>query len=450
MVFSRFLWIILAHIAAIVLTSVGLGIYLQKPDFPYTVSVLIVLLTSESVSLFYYLVRIRRDLMKVITALRYEDPTMQFSTQKIDPYFGEIHRSFNDIIKNFKLIRLDKEAEQQFFRATADHIQFGIVAFSKDGTVEMANRSFLELFQISSLENLNSLAEISLELTDFLKDLKHQKEAFKKFYFHNSHHHLIFLASELTISDKNITLVSLRDISKEIDRNELESWHKLIRILKHEILNSISPIKLLSGNLMNTLKESGEETDFRKLSDEENENLLTGLQTIHRRAIGITNFVDAYSNLYQVPVLNMEQIDVGELIHRTQSLFKDQFVEEKIGFIVEIEEGLSRVKLDGKLIEQVLINLLKNGLQALGEKESKRIELTARQKDGKLSLSVKDNGIGILPEQIESIFLPFYSTKEEGNGIGLSFAQHVMRLHNGYLSVTSKPGEGSEFILRFT
>jgi nitrogen fixation/metabolism regulation signal transduction histidine kinase len=385
----------------------------------------------------------------VINSLRYEDPTIQFTSIKIDPYFGEIHQSFNDIIKNFRLIRLDKEAEHQFFRATADHIQFGIVAFTSDGAIEMVNSSFLELFQTDKIENLNSLSDIAEELPGFFKGLKLQKEAFKKFYFHNRHHHLIFLASEITLSGKKITLVSLRDISKEIDRNELESWHKLIRILKHEILNSISPIKLLSGNLMTTLGSSGEETDLKKLSQEDKENLLTGLETIHRRATGISNFVDAYSNLYQVPVLKMELLNFSDLIERTASLFNDQFHQEGIDFIVEIEEGLPKIEMDGKLIEQVLINLLKNAMQALSESGKKRIELIAGQQEKKLMVSVKDNGIGILPDQVESIFIPFYSTKEEGNGIGLSFAQHVMRLHNGYLSVSSVAGKGSEFSLLF-
>ncbi len=449
MVFSRFIWIILAHITAIVITSLSLGIYLQRPGYPITISLLIILLAGISVSLFHYLVKIRRDLLKMINALRYEDPSLQFRTDTADPYFSEIHKSFNDIVRNFKLIRLDKEAEHQFFRATADHIQFGIIAFSDNGEIMMVNRSFQELFGLTSPDNISELVKISPELPDFLMKLTHRKEAFRKFYFNNRHHHLIFLASEIRISEHSVTLVSVRDISKEIDKNELEAWQKLIRILKHEILNSVSPIRLLSGNLENTVEALEREPHLEVLSLEEIQNLKTGLRTIHRRAIGLSKFVDAYSNLYQVPDLSLEKTRPEELVGRIFSLFREQFQQEGIHVTVETEDPPESLKMDSRLIEQVLINLIKNAIEAIREKEHPEIRIRSFGKNDNYTILVEDNGTGIPPDQIESIFLPFFTTREEGTGIGLSFAQHVMQLHNGYLNVSSRPGKGSAFSMVF-
>ncbi|MCK4750948.1 MAG: hypothetical protein KAT15_28010, partial [Bacteroidales bacterium] len=177
MVFSRFIWTIITLVAIIVLTSVFLGIYLQKPGYPVTVSLLMVLLVLETLYLIFYLTRIRRDLLKLINALRNEDPTLQFARKGEDPYFSAIHRGFNEIIRNFRLVRLDKETEQRFFESTVNHVQFGLLAFNKKGSVELVNAAFQELFQVRNIQHIDSMGEISEELPAKIRQLSHQKEA---------------------------------------------------------------------------------------------------------------------------------------------------------------------------------------------------------------------------------------------------------------------------------
>ena len=160
MVFSRFIWSILAFVAAIVLTSIGLGIYLQKPDFPVTNSLFVLALILETAALLWYLTRIRRDLLKLINALVNEDPSMQFSRVRRDPYFNAIHAGFNALISDFRLVRLDREAEQRFFEETVNHVQFGLVAFNEIGEVKMVNQAFLELFGLSEIKHLDALLDI--------------------------------------------------------------------------------------------------------------------------------------------------------------------------------------------------------------------------------------------------------------------------------------------------
>ena len=245
------------QILAIVATAVMLGIFLQKPEFPITISVFIFLLIAESIFLFMYLIKIRKDLLKLISALRHQDTTTQFAKDSSDPYFSDIHQGFNDIIRNFRLVRLDKEAETHFFKSTVDHIQFGILAFDEEGGVAMVNKAFKDLFHMEKIETIHSLSGVNSELPALIEGLGHQQELLKKVHIHQRHHHLIFLASKFKLNQTELTLVSVRDISKEIDQNELEAWQKLIRILKHEILNSISPIKLLSSNMANTIDQIG-------------------------------------------------------------------------------------------------------------------------------------------------------------------------------------------------
>lgn len=448
MVFSRFIWTILTLVTVIVLTAVGFGIFLQRPGFPFTSSLFLLLLVLETSVLIFYLVRIRRDLLRLVSALRNEDPTLLFRKEAGDPYFSQIHKGFNEIIRNFRLIRLDKEVEHQFFKATVDHIQFGIIAFNEKGEVEIVNEAFLKLFQLERITHLDSLAAASYTLPELLRSLTHQRESLKQVEITGSLYHLIFLASRFRLQQEEISLISVRDISREIDRNELEAWQKLLRVLRHEILNSVTPIKLLANNLSGILESEGKTISLKSLTDGEIDDLKTGLDTIHRRATGLSNFLDAYTNLYRVPDLQLRSVQVTTLLERVGSLFKDQLGAMEKQMIRCTERELT-ISMDERMIEQVLINLVKNSLDAVKEIKDPTIHILAEIRESSPVISVKDNGKGIEPDQLESIFIPFYSTKEGGNGIGLSFSQHVMRLHQGRMQVNSSPGHGSEFRLIF-
>jgi nitrogen fixation/metabolism regulation signal transduction histidine kinase len=441
MVFSRFIWSLLAFVTAIVGSAVLLGIYLQKPEFPVTRSLLIVSLILETILLIWYLTRIRRDLLKLIHALSNDDPTMQFSRVKNDPYFSAIHKGFNELIKNFRLVRLDKEVEQRFFEATVNHVSFGLMAYDREGKVEMVNASFLELFKLANFTHLRELEEKTKQLPRLLEELNAQKESLHKLLIDGQQHHLIFLASEFRLKEKEITLISVRDISREIDQNELEAWQKLMRILRHEILNSLSPIKLLAHNLS--------KMPVSELNEDEVRNMKTGLDTINRRATGLADFLDSYSNLYRVPELAFKPTPVAKLFERICTLHKDPFESLNIQATIVCEDASLEISMDDRMIEQVLINLVKNSLEALQGSSEAMLTFSAHSSGNEAVLAVRDNGQGIPDDQLDHIFIPFYSTREEGSGVGLSFSQHIMRMHRGRIHVQSKAGEGTEIQLVF-
>jgi len=330
-----------------------------------------------------------------------------------------------------------------------NHVQFGLLAIDQSGQVRMANEACLDLFRLERLNHIRALDGVSKDLAVILEKLSSEKELLKKVYIHGIQHHLIFLASRFTLRNEDMMLVSIRDISREIDRNELEAWQKLLRLLRHEILNSITPIKLLAANLAEILEKEHRTTPVLELTGEELENLKTGLQTIYRRSTSLSNFLDAYSNLYRVPELNIKQVNGGTLLHRVATLLKEQLTKEKIEIQIIAPPENMVFNLDERMIEQVMINLVKNAIQAVKSTPAKKITLATAFLENKPALLVKDSGSGIPEEQLDSIFLPFFSTQPEGTGIGLSFSQHIMRLHNGHINVVSKPGSGSEFQLIF-
>jgi nitrogen fixation/metabolism regulation signal transduction histidine kinase len=449
MVFSRFIWSILAFVAAIVLTSILLGIYLQKPEFPVTVSLLVVALILETIAMIIFLTRIRRDLLKLINAMSNDDPSMQFARVGRDPYFSAIHQGFNALIKDFRLVRLDREAEQRFFEETVNHVQFGLTAFNDKGEVKMINQAFLELFGLKELALLDELATISEGLPDFFRSFSSGKETLKKMDLRGQTYHLIFLSSGFVLKGEQITLVSVRDISREMDQNELEAWQKLLRVLRHEILNSISPIKLIAGNLTERLQSGGEVLALDNLKKDEVDDILTGLDTIHRRASGLSVFLDAYSNLYRTPEFKAKQTSILPLLERISGLFREEAEKQEITLTISCPDPTIQEMLDERMIEQVLINLVKNAMEAVKIQSERLITLSVAKIRKGVEISVEDTGTGIPRDQMESIFMPFFSTKETGTGVGLSFSQHVMRLHQGFIRVNSIPGEGSVFQLVF-
>ena len=449
MVFSRFIWSILAFVATIVGTSVLLGIYVQKPEFPVTVSILVLALILETVALIWYLSRIRRDLLRLINAMSNDDPTMQFSRVRQDPYFSAIHKGFNALIRDFRLVRLDREAEQRFFEETVNHVQFGLAAFNQGSEVKMVNEAFLKLFGLKTMLALDDLETASDGLPEFLRNFSPGKETLKKMELGGQSHHLIFLSSGFVLKGEEITLVSVRDISREIDENELEAWQKLLRVLRHEILNSISPIKLIAGNLSERLQTDGEAMALEKLNEEEIKDILTGLETIHRRASGLSVFLDAYTNLYRTPEFKPELTPVQPVLERICSLFSEQADQQETRLELNCSDPGIEAVLDVRMIEQVLINLVKNAMEAVRHQSTRSISLLAEHTEKGVMISVKDTGTGIPGDLMESIFMPFFSTKEAGTGVGLSFSQHVMRLHQGFIRVRSTPGEGSVFQLVF-
>jgi len=449
MVFSRFIWSILAFVATIVLTAILLGIYLQKPEFPFTSSLLILGLILETAGLIWYLTRIRRDLLKLINALRNDDPTMQFSRVRSDPYFTAIHAGFNSLISDFRLVRLDREEEQRFFEETVNHVQFGLVAFNEKGEVKMVNRAFTDLFGLPAIPHLDALNKVSDELPDIFREFSAGRESLKKISLPDGQHHLIFMASGFVLRGEMITLISVRDISREIDRNELEAWQKLLRVMRHEILNSISPIKLIAGNLSEKLQPDGKLLAMEQLTAEEAGDIKTGLDTIHRRASGLSVFLDAYTNLYRTPEFKPAPTEINPLLQRIAELFHEEADQQETTIKFAASRDNPVIDMDGEMVEQVLINLVKNAMEAVKNRTTRDITISTGSDSKEIIISVEDSGRGIPRDQMDSIFIPFFSTRESGTGIGLSFSQHVMRLHGGHIRVSSKPDRGSVFQLHF-
>jgi two-component system, NtrC family, nitrogen regulation sensor histidine kinase NtrY len=258
-------------------------------------------------------------------------------------------------------------------------------------------------------------------------------------------------AIELTLGNENFKLISLQNIRSELEEKEMEAWQKLVRVLTHEIMNSVTPISSLAntveGEIVSYLDKSNEKPDISK---DDLEDIHLAVQTIQRRSDGLIRFVNDFRSLTHTPMPQFQMVSVRELFEHVSILMKHDLEINQIRFIVNVKPQNLALTVDPELIQQVLINLLKNAIQALEERENKIIELLAYQDEKNNTLFiVKDNGPGIDEEAQSKIFIPFFTTKKTGSGIGLSLSRQIMRQHNASISVKSKNDEGTEFILRF-
>jgi len=358
-----------------------------------------------------------------------------------------LYNEFNRIIDNFQKVKLEKEMEQHYFQYSIKHVDTGLVSFEEDGKVELYNEAARKLLKLEYVRNISAFDRVKAGLSSQMMALKPGKQITIKLV---REHEILFLslrAAEFKLQDKPIKLISLQNIKNELDEKEMDSWQKLIRVLTHEIINSVSPITLLSSTLVKMFEKDGVTRRVEELDENQIGDALSGLQAINKRSRGLSRFVESYKSLTRAPEPVIGEIEVKRLFESISVLMK----RGSISNIPEIEIKVSPVDLminaDEKMIEQVLINLLKNAIEAGQNQKDFRIRLCASEDIGNTLVEVSDNGPGIAPEVLENIFVPFYTTKKDGSGIGLSLSRQIIRKLGGKMEVISKEGEGATFMI---
>lgn len=396
--------------------------------------------------LFYLLHKNIRDTKQFLMAFEYNDSSIKYNKSKIDPHFKELFHEFNRIIDAFRDFRLRNERELLFFKLAAQHAGVGLLAFSKTGEIKLINRSFIALFGLTKEKNINQFVGIDQTLLNFMQTVKPGKETLKLF-MNNQHFQIATETVLFSYEKEEYKLIAFQDIKNEIDQSELEAWQKLIRILRHEIHNSLSPITVLSSGLMQQI--SSESNKLGVIPSNVLNNVLEGLGVIHKRSLSLSEFVENYKKLTNIPLPNFQPISVNRFLNNIVSFFKAECYDKNIRLYISPIPNESTLLIDEKLIEQAIINIIGNAIEAIQGIENGAIQVDFTVSGKAQIVSISDNGIGIPPDLIESIFIPFFTTKKNGSGIGLSLSRQIMRLHNGTLIVTSKPGVETIFSLRF-
>jgi len=451
-------------ILRIVLLSVSLYIFfslLLPTKYYATIIVSAVVIFYQVVALIRYVENINRHLNRFLLAVKYEDFSSTFSGEKLGASFKELFDTFNGIMETVRRTRSEKEEHYRYLQTVVHHVGIGLVAFQPDGTVELINNSARKLLKVSRLKHIQALKRFSPPLVDTMLSLKAGEKALVK--IENEDMELALHAAEFLLKEQKYTLVSLQNIRSELQEKEMEAWQNLIRVLTHEIMNSMTPITSMASTVMTLLnsfyRPEAEKANINREHDRkitiDSETLADihgAMKTIHKRSTGLSDFVSAYRNLTLIPKPGFKLFSLEELFSRVEKLMENKLKEKGIAFQWDVEPQTLELTADPGLIEQVMINLLLNAIDALADNNTKnpRINLTGGMNEtGRVIIRVSDNGPGIVKEALDSVFIPFFSTRKKGSGIGLSLSRQIMKLHKGSITVHSQPDVETVFTLKF-
>ncbi len=451
MVYKSFRFGVIARVAVLA-AGLLLAIYLLwQANHPVSGTIMIVLNILLVLELIRYVERTNRKLTQFLDSIRHSDFASSFSNEGKGKSFRELNRAFNEVINDFKKTRTEKEEHFNYLQTVVQHVSIGIIAFRKDGKVDLLNNAAKRLLRINNLRLIGDLRKVKSDLPDLVQKMKAGDKHLCKVFIEDELLQLSIYATEFRMRGEEYVLVSLQNISTELDEKEVESWQKLIRVLTHEIMNSITPISSLVSTVRQMLFSDEEaELKLSELDAEDSEGVLMALKTIQNRSQGLLNFVEIYRNLTRIPKPNFRYFPVKEIFDRAEILLKPKFEQLGIRFTSKVMPADLMITADPDLIDQVTINLLLNAIDAVKATPDPQISMIASQNlNGRIGIDISDNGTGIKPDILDKIFMPFFTSKREGNGIGLSLSRQMMYLHKGNITVKSKPGEGSVFTLTF-
>lgn len=448
MIFKRFEWAILIRIILLA-ASMILCLYFLFSTEKYVSGGIIALLVAYQIyELYYYILETNRKLTRFMEAVKYSDFTIGFNKDnQLGESFKNLNRMFNEVLDAFRKARAEKEENWQYLKTVVQHVNIGLLSYDEIGKVELLNNAAKRFFNTSHLNNIHELAKYEKDLYEVIYKLP---PGARTLYKQNLDHHLSINATELRLRGLSYKLVSLQNIQSELQQQEIEAWQNLTKVLRHEIMNSITPIASLAGTAIDIIEEDAiQENGKLSFVQESYDDISMSLKTIESRSKGLVNFVEAYRNFTSIPTPEFERVKIKEVVDKVMQLVRVGLSDEDVKFSVHISPPSLIVRIDVKLIEMVLINILKNAVEAVQEVDTPKIDLLVfLDQDHRVIIEIRDNGPGIEPEAMERIFIPFYTTKKLGSGIGLSLSQRIMQMHQGSLSARSVVGKGTTFILQ--
>ncbi len=450
MVFKQFRVNVIVRVLLLTATSLLLFLTLNSA-YIFTPVLIIAVMVYQVWALIRYVDRTNRELANFLDSIRYSEFTRTFAIKEAGSSFEALSDAFNEVMKDFQEVRSEREEHFHYLRSILQNIDVSILAYQRNGKVEMINPAAKKLFQVNSLREINKLCLLSQELCDTLLKIEPGEHRLVKVQDDDDILQLAIHCTEFKVKDKTILLTTIKNIQNVLEGQETEAWQKLIRVLTHEIMNSIAPISSLSSTIEMMIREYGmrNEGDAR-LNNEAVEEIGQALQTINKRSTGLMNFVETYRSLTKIPKPNFDMVEMSSLLENVVTLMKKEMEDQHVQLNYTMESDSIVLQIDEQMISQVLINLIKNSVQALEGKENARISIRGYyNKRGRPTIQIIDNGPGILPDVLDKIFIPFFTTKKSGSGIGLSLSRQILRLHGGTITAQSVPNKETIFSLTF-
>ncbi|PIQ48662.1 MAG: ATP-binding protein [Cytophagales bacterium CG12_big_fil_rev_8_21_14_0_65_40_12] len=449
MVSKRFALLVILRVTLLMLSMTALAFIFAKTELFFNQIILLSIIVIQIAELIRFITFTNRELAKLLLAIRYSDFSISFKGKKHGKSFQELQNAFVEIIEAFKKVSVEKEAQFKFLKVIVDNINVGIIAIKEEHQIELMNKSAQQLLSIPAPNYWKQFVQFS---PDFAREFSEMEDNERKLIELNIKEEKLQISAHVTrlkILNYRYSIITFQNIKSEIEQKEIEAWHKLIRILTHEIMNSVTPITSLTETMRMMLQQDEtKEKKAQELSEEDLDDFRFSLETIQRRSEGLLHFVEDYRKLTRVKNLDQEQVEATELLENMAQLMTPELQKEQITLELRLKNSF-KLFIDRKLIEQVLINLITNAKHALKTTEKPLITISAYSRESEKVIEITDNGTGIDESKIDQIFIPFFSTKENGSGIGLSLSKQIMKKHRGDLTVKSEKDKGASFRMSF-
>ncbi len=388
------------------------------------------------------------ELNDFVQSIQYKDFARSFDVDHAPADLQPLRRGFNNINEAFRRVSKEKETQYQYLQKILELVDTGIISYKvADGEVLWMNESLKKMLQLPYLKSIASLKRRDSMLYEEIVSLKPGTSKIASAQNESGSFKIILAGTSFQTDGEKYNLVVFQNVDEALDETEARAWDKLLNVMTHEIMNSIAPISSLADTLKKRLKES-----LPRLNNDTGsvDDLELGIDTIKRRSEGLLKFAETYRNLNKIGEPNVRKVLIRDLFEGINRLMQPTFDDKNINVDVILKDTSLTLEVDASLIEQVLINLVVNAIEAVKEKQRPGIVLSAyRDNYNKMIIKVADNGSGMSAEVMEKIFVPFFSTKKNGSGIGLSLCKQIMMLHKGNIQAQSAEGEGSAFLLQF-
>ncbi len=420
---------------------------LVKAYYLYIIFIAPVLL-FQLYDLYSLLKKAQDEVKEFAESVHYRDFSRYFNVKQAPAELQPLRAGFNEINSTFKVITKERETQYVYLQKILELVDTGILSYEiNEGEIAWMNETFKRLLGIPYLKTIHSLEKRNESLYKEVISLKSGENRIVKVNTDKSSVKLLLSATAFQTDGKVFKLIAFQNVNEALDETEAQAWRRLLSVMTHEIMNSVAPISSLADTLKNRLQLS---TQHLQNNDGSLEDLELGIETIKRRSEGLLKFAETYRNLNKITTLNVKKVQVLDLFENLHQLMQPTLEQKNIELEIILKDPTISLEVDMHLIEQVLINLLVNAIEAVKDKTEPRIVLSAYESgDHKTVMKVADNGVGMDEEVMDKIFIPFFSTRKTGSGIGLSLCKQIMLLHKGSIQVQSRPGEGTAFMLLF-
>lgn len=373
-----------------------------------------------------------------IQAVKNDDTTLRFPSKTGNKIINELHGSLNELNHILQQAKIKSQIQEKYFSEILQNIGTAVLVYNDKGFITDVNQASLEVFGLNTLTHIAQFDKVDKNFRRQLEELKGGEKRMLSLKKKNEEIQLISRCSTIQLKDETVKLLTLQDIRGELERKEIDSWVKLIRVLSHEIMNSLTPVTSISQSLIGLWKEALGADDI--CGDELVENSIKGLEVIGERSEALIRFVQSYRKLTQVPKLQKKNVHIIDLFDSLNILIMPYKEESTAMIKFHTPENNFSMEIDEQMFIQVLINLIKNALEAMSSIYGGEVHIIAEQSDTTV-FKIVDNGPGIPTEIKDSIFIPFFTTKEKGTGVGLSYSRQIIKAHGGTIFCNSTSGE---------